>query len=68
MRVDLNLLQLIVKNLDISAIAVCVMYFIHTAFKFASVVVIAKSDNLTDKKAKAIAKIMSFGFDFKIKK
>lgn len=64
----MNLLQLIVNNLDISVIAVCVMYFIHEVFKFASVVVIAKSDNLTDKKAQAIAKIMSFGFDFKIKK
>ena len=64
----MNLLKLIVNNLDISVIAFCIMYFIHEAFKFASVIVISKSDNLTDKKAQAIAKIMSFGFDFKIKK
>lgn len=67
-RVELNLLELIVNNLDISVIAACVMYFIHEAFKFASVIVISKSDNLTDKKAQAIAKIMSFRFDFRIKK
>lgn len=67
-RVELNLLELIVNNLDISVIAACVMYFIHEAFKFASVIVICKSDNLTDKKAQAIAKIMSFRFDFRIKK
>ena len=63
----MNLLELIVNNLDISAIAACVMYLIHDVFKFASVVVISKSDNLTDKKAQAIAKIMSFRFDFRIK-
>ena len=67
-RVELNLLELIVNNLDISVIAACVMYFIHEAFKFASVIVISMSDNLTDKKAQAIAKIMSFRFDFRIKK
>lgn len=67
-RVELNLLELIVNNLDVGMIATCVMYLIHEAFKFASVVVISKSDNITDKKAQAIAKIMSFRFDFRIKK
>lgn len=64
----MNLLELIVNNLDVGMIATCVMYLIHEAFKFASVVVISKSDNITDKKAQAIAKIMSFRFDFRIKK
>ena len=64
----MNLLKL-VNELDIIPVfAACGMFFVHQVFKFASVLVIAYSKNLTDEKAKVIAKIMSFGFDFKIHK
>nr|DAP47662.1 MAG TPA: hypothetical protein [Caudoviricetes sp.] len=64
----MNLLDL-VNNLDIiPTIIFCIMYFMHEVFKFASIVVITCSKSLTDEKAKAIARIMSFGFDFRIKK